>query len=912
MSENSEARTQHFETHCLAWAALRHFLSAGLLREFSHALVRVVGGDQVKLDQLFEEELIAGTDGLESWAVRPREVETPVERYLQSRIRYLVWENDGEVFYERNQPHPAEFISPANVEDAIRVGQSDLFALEQIAVRLKVPPGTSFETLVAAIGKAGRLRETYSERAISEIVELCNAIDMPLAAVMTKHLGDLCVDADEWEIAAQFYQASSSRLSQEVAKEWSKFIELLNGIVTQSIASAFRATKGPAFAASYLAPKIRGSALSKSTLFVLNASFDSFVAESLSAEAFQFPLDRRASLLNEPLLLQARNSSSALEASVEASDQRGFETARERFWGLLRRQIALGSANETRGTQAHYANSVFLSLEKAFDREVLRELFIMALRLLVQSGQRDAARRIPWSERLVRAYVDEEIVTQLLSQANALEASREERLSVAVELLRGWCLKLAAEQSELAKRMLSFIAKLTASHESSSSNRRGLGGRSIVALREIAEQRPEFRATIGVDIVPAILTKLGDKGAWTDIAEGCKAAARYLDVLAPLDARRVVVAVLDLLDRADPENAAWVIVQPAIDVLVEPSAQRLAKQDKELDARIVSTILRFGLNQETEYTRLLYYLYRFDLRSVYEEPTRRQLTEVVKAVRTQALRITASNAIDGVCALLLASSAAGPDGVKDALKALEEALKTAFGESRRVALAFPYAYHAFNILAQRQEQIAADISIDLKELRLSLHSLLDQIVAVWSQAVRNPGIFAQFSLPPRTTPDPVIVHNWAFGSMALAQSLSEKSRVLEALDYAAKQQPLLSESIALARAVRLGPGEWEGLTPAAIGSDNARNFYSALGQRLVSLQYLDSVAREAVIDALLAQSLRLGPDGLDAAVLMVAGNQRLAGLRGTPEYQNYLKRVENNRNLRLALMPLLSAERPSD
>lgn len=907
MSENSEARTQHFETHCLAWAALSHFLSADLLREFSQALVRVVGGRQVRFDQLFEEELLAEIHGLESWAVRPREVDSPVTRYLQSRVRYLVWENDSEVFYDRNQPHPAEFISPANVEDAIRVGRSDLFTLEQIAGRLKVPPGTSIEAFVVAMGKASRLRETHSNQAISEIVELCDAIDMPLAAVMTKHLGDLCVDADEWEMAAQFYQASSGRLNKEAAKEWSKFIELLNGIVTQSIASAFRATKGPAFAASYLAPKIKDSALSKSTLFVLNASFDSFVAESLSSEPFHFPSDRRASLLTEPLLLQARNSSSALVASVEAADQRGFETARERFWALLRRQIALGSASNTRDTQAHYANNVFISLERAFDREVHRGLFIMALRLLVQSGQKDAAQRISWSERLVRVYVDDNIVTQLLSQANALEASREERLGVAVELLRGWCLKLAAEQVELAKRMLSFIAILAASHESSISNRCDLGGRSVVALREIAEQRPEFRAVAAADIVPAILAKLGDKGVWTGVAEACKAAAQYLDVLGPSDARRIVVAVLDLLDRADPENAAWVIVQPAIDLLVEPAAQSLAKQDKELDARIVSSILRFGLNQETEYTRLLYYLYRFDLRSVYEEPTRGRLTDVVKAVRAQALRITASNAIDSVCALLLASSAAGPDGVKDALKALEETLKTAFGESRRVALAFPYAYQAFNILAQRQGQIAADISIDLKELRLSLHSLLDQIVAVWSQAVKNPGIFAQFSLPPRTTPDPVIVHNWAFASMALAQSLGEKNRVLEALDYASKQQPQLSESIALARAVRLGPGEWEGLTPAAIGADNAQNFYSALGQRLVSLQYIDSAARDAVIDALLAQSLRLGPNGLDAAVLMIAGSQKLDGLRKTPEFQNYVKRVENNHNLRLALMPFLSS-----
>ena len=189
MSEHTEPRKQHFEAHCLAWAALSHFLSADLLREFSQVLVEVVGGGLWKLDQLFEDELIVGVGGLESWAVRPLEVESSVARYLQNRIRYLVWGNDGDVFYDPDQPQPPGRISPAAVEDANRLGQSDLSGLEQIAGRLKVPPGTSLETLFIAMGKASRLRGAHNKQAISEIVELCNAIDMPLAAVIRLAIG---------------------------------------------------------------------------------------------------------------------------------------------------------------------------------------------------------------------------------------------------------------------------------------------------------------------------------------------------------------------------------------------------------------------------------------------------------------------------------------------------------------------------------------------------------------------------------------------------------------------------------------------------------------------------------------------------------------------------------------------------
>ena len=49
-----------------------------------------------------------------------------------------------------------------------------------------------------------------------------------------------------------------------------------------------------------------------------------------------------------------------------------------------------------------------------------------------------------WSERLVRTYVEDETVTLVLSQTNAVEAAREERLAVSVELFRGWCLALPA------------------------------------------------------------------------------------------------------------------------------------------------------------------------------------------------------------------------------------------------------------------------------------------------------------------------------------------------------------------------------------------------------------------------------------------------------------------------------------
>ena len=223
-------------------------------------------------------------------------------------------------------------------------------------------------------------------------------------------------------------------------------------------------------------------------------------------------------------------------------------------------------------------------------------------------------------------------------------------------------------------------------------------------------------------------------------------------------------------------------------------------------------------------------------------------------------------------------------------------------------MAFPYAYEAFLILAERQEQIAKDISVSVDEFRTWLRPFLDLIVRVWSHARKNPIIFAPSAFPPSTKPSPVIIHNWAFGSIAFARSLCEQDKILSALKLAA-DEPALKEPIALARAIRLAPGELESFDPTSIRSDNAETFYSALGRRLVSLQHVDADSRTSIVDALLNQCLRYGPNGLVAAVFLTAGRPSIERLADTPEFLNYAKRVENNRDLRLALMPFLAEHR---
>src|SRR5580692_783185 len=699
MLQTPSHRTDHFKANCLAWSALYHFLPAHLLRELSYVLVAAVSQNQIQFRQLFEEDLVIGHEGLASWAVRPIVVTDSVAQYIQRRIRYFVWSNDGDVYYEKNDQQSADTVNPGSLEDAVRLGRADLNMLDQLDHQFDFSAQDSINKLYATMKLARELCRTPDNLLnLNEILERCDAVETPLGAVLLKHLGDLFADDDRWTCALSLYEASHNRLERDAPEHWTGYVEILRGITTQSVATALRMTGGVSEAANYLAPRIDATPLVKSPLFLLNASHDALMAETYASGTFRFGPDRRASILIQPLLLKSKNLSSALESSSNGE----YDDAHQQFWSILRRQVALGSAIDTRITQAHYAKSIFDALDKKVENQLNKYSFSMGVQLLVQSGQTDFSKRMQWSETFVQAYVDDDAFNLVKSKADAIEATKDERSGVAVELIRGWSLVVPIEQALLAENMLRFVAETGIRSQTSFAAYQNIGGRCIEVLCDLAKRRPEFRSGIAGDIVPLVLSKIEKGTFWKARSDALKLASLYLSVLKPEDIVAIVSVVLSQLDDIDPTRDDWAVVQPSLDLILSPEVQSLSKQDQGLGHRIVSTVLRFGLNQKTEHVRLLYYLYRFDLASVHQEPTRTQLQEVILEVRRQALTINASNSMNNICALLLASSVAGRDGIEDALEAIRLTLESVFGPHTHVSLSFPFAYNAFIILADRQ------------------------------------------------------------------------------------------------------------------------------------------------------------------------------------------------------------------
>jgi hypothetical protein len=337
-------------------------------------------------------------------------------------------------------------------------------------------------------------------------------------------------------------------------------------------------------------------------------------------------------------------------------------------------------------------------------------------------------------------------------------------------------------------------------------------------------------------------------------------------------------------------------------LLVSKPVKRFIKHRPELGQRIIATVLHFGLKQESENARVLFYLHDFDQTLLVDPSIREALQETVTKVRQKAAGINSSNVVEQIQALLLAPAVSGIDGVKDALNGVTLILRSA--TETRPSIALSYAYDPLLLLARNHQRIASVLDMSAESFQDELKPIFLLIIDLWNEAIKSPLVLAPFSFPPPTSLDQIIVHNWAFASMRFAELLQEGGK-LEEVFAAAAAQPMLANGIALARATQSVAGSNDNFDAEAIRVENRETFYSTLGRRLVVLQRLTPEQGSNLCKALMEQCLKHGPCEIDAAVFLGAIRLNLCDHFSCESYSNYMKRLENKRDLRLTLMPIL-------
>lgn len=899
IGDNVNIRKLHFIENWLTWTALHHFLSAPLLRELVYVIVEQLSARTLRFEDLFEEVTSNGPACIDSWLIRPLETHTPLAKYLQLRIRGFLLQSDPRSHTPMKEEEPTGAVKPNVLDRVIELGFSDFKSAEPFLKNFKSSGLDSFDQFIRTFKLACEsLPSLSTEEFASSIEESVTIFEMPLVAVIMKHFGDLCAYIDDWDKALALYERADCKVTDDNTSAWVELNSSIHAIIVQSKAAALRTLTGGSSAATLLFEAFDQTNLHNSPLLFGNGSFDALVASIHAFDSKNLPADRRATILLPPLLHRTHMISIALENWLGAK----FEDAYRRFWAILRRQIALGSASESRVTKALYARSLLDEMHQKIARQHLPKVFNLAIRLLIESENSKSVPKLDWNEQLIDTYVDQQCVDFIIAHAQAHIGSLRERQLVVVELFQTWTTLIRIDHADIAKSMLKYIAILSL-EPSSFVEDLNLGGRCLEALLNIAQKRPELRYAIVSEVTTSVCQNLVPLQVWRSRELALEIALEFVDLFPSGALQGVLDSTFHLLDKMNPDAGMWPVVRPALNLLTTQPIRDLAKQTPNLEKRIVETILRYGLEQESEHTRLFFYLHNFDKSLLHDTSIRDKLQDTISQVRTCAKEINSSNAVEHIQALLLAPNLSGLDGVKDALDGLSRILLSAHDE--HPCLALPFAYDPLLQLVEFQGQIARDISVKLDTFRSWLLPIYELTTNLWIQAKERPLVFATFSFPPATKPDPVIVHNWAFASFRLAETIQQGMQIQEAIAAAATQTSL-RDAIALARSTRLASGDIAYLDVDEIRKENRDAFYTALGSRLVLIQRLDIKQRGEFCKALLDQCLILGPRALDAAVFLSAISLNLSEYFGKTNNSDYIKRLDNNRELKLALSPLIN------
>lgn len=898
-------RVAEFREAPLVWLVVRHFLPAGLLKELAEAIVGHVGAGAFAIGDIAESATTGGPLALEGWAVTPRPIEGALARNLQYTLNFLVWRGD-------QSPGRGSDLTPeeqrrfAELDTALALSHGDVADHRGVAAGAPVP--AEFEPVIAAMdrlraaidGDGGAEDATLRPVGVgldgAAIEELIAALPSPLTMLLLKHLGDLAADRDAWDVSLALYLRASARLAASEQGIWRPLHEVFATPVEQSLAMARWVIDGPGTASTMLDSLVERGSVTGDPLPLLNAAHDAMNARSATGE-WRGVLDRRVGLVLAPQAAATHHTGQAFGNLVEGR----FYDAHRWFWATLRRQVALGITTDSRNTKAQFGRALFDDLTASLGRHNVAGDFLLAARLLVDSGHDRAIRALAWDERLLTRYLDVDCLAALGAFASRHRGVRNDRARALVALQAAWLGKLAPSAADVAAAMLRDLAGFAASHPHDMLTNLNVGGAAMQALRDVGKARPEFRELAIADVENAVNTCLD--GSVRALEAALETAMVYVDEFSTVALRDIVGRLVSLLED-DPAGRGGIALRPALNLLSADAVLALLPDaDRAFARRVAGTLLKLSLETETEHMRVMYLVRDLDPALIEDHVDAARLAGIVAHLAEQASKTNSSWSSGYVQALLVAPAVSGRGNVAHAVAVLRQVLEEA-ANAKHAPVALIDAYNPLLVLAREHGSISAALEMEHDEFVGWLRPLEVPLVAMWERAADEPLIFTGFALPPPSEPDRVAVHNWTFASLAIAQVIGATGPVERALDRAARNESL-ARPIGVARAVRAGIDS-EAFSEGGLELEGAEAFYAALGRRLVAMRSLPEDERRGQLLRLLDRCLSLGPSGLDAGVFVAAVDCGLRVERGR-RIDGYAARTRRSPELRHGLLPLIDA-----
>lgn len=898
VTDTQYVSVMNFENSWLPWIALRHFLSASSIRSLCATMVHDMSGGRHSLEELVDERLGGGDAFMETWLIRPRVCSTQLASHLQHYVQRIVWQNDKEAWFANESLVNEAALPPAVLQFAFNLGGCDL-----LQVIKALPKGEYVQAELRALYEAISVCASCSDvSSATAIGHLLNDIDVVLTSVSSqlriatlKHLGDLFCDRDRWEVAAKLYEHAKAELDKLTDPDrLSDFALAMMASINQSLAASATITDGNGAGQKMLADLLKDP-LGEQTMLLANAGLDEYVTRVRSSESI-FQEDTRSAMLIAPLLAESHTTENAF-ASWRAKE---FPAAETWFWSTLRRQTALGLITASKATKSHFASCL---IDDLMSRELYdKNIFKLAIGLLIEGESSDRAKEVRWSEDLLDECVDDTLCQFVIGHVEAHAGVRKYRQTVAIVLFAEWARNIGAGRGALATQMLDYLIR-TGSNSDSNFRKDGADFQTCFeAVLDICKRRPEFRSGICDQLANVLARRIGHTGYWTGEDIALRLATECAPVFTDEGLKRVVSATVALLNNTGASDGNWVIVKPAIRLLGEECVGNLAERDGELGSEIVREVLKFNSSDSdgTYAADIIFALNRYPPILLHAQGVEDQYKPLVKQAQGKASAINASNAVNYMMSLLVAPRAAGQEAIAHVLQLLGKILES--GVSGESVLSFGSAYMPVRYLVAYGTEICRESAMPKEGFDRSLSELSLQLQRVWHTAIEYPSIFAPLALLREQPAERAIVHNWVIASLELAESVGQSEAMVIALE-AARDQEQLSDGISLGFATRHAGGAVGGADVEFMSTESRGAFYAAIGRRLSALQ---GNTDRRFTTALFKNTLRHGPRQVDAAVfasILPGDIDHLTSL--IQELEDYKARIGENRELSLTLAPLL-------
>jgi len=897
-------RNKHYMENWQAWISLRHFLPISLLRELVCVIIKEVSAGEYTFRKLFNDVITKGSSTHIMWALYPKEVDTNLGRYLQAHVKAIAWQNDlseQELFGNLNLD---ESIYEWMLDVAIKVGIQDSSSIREIDDELPSSTQISLITLVSALKLTSCIsgdltaRQSYKD----DIVKLIDCVELPLQIVLVKHIGDMCADANHWIYAREFYCIAKTLATDWNDENWTDLKTVLITISMQSIASADKVLVGGGEASEQLREALMKSEFNSNPMLFANATFDAFAAQFADVDVFKSDKVRSTALMYPSLLIHTHNISNALSKS-QKGDYLGSSRC---FWASLRRQIALGSSAAISSMKILYARNLLNQIESSKENLNHTKSFQLAVNLIIESEYYETVNQITWYKLSMDKYVSMNLIRRTTEfDIGRYRGVEKQRKLVIVNLFKNWVNVISASRILEIKEMYNYIINQTRVGITFNMQH-NVTKVAYEALIDIAKTRPEFRVRVVDNIVLAFCNTLRDEKKWQGLSIALEAIQEYIDVLNDKQISSVVEETIDLLSRMNPDTGLYPVVRPALSVLINENTITYSKKNSSIEKEIVKLILHYGLNQDSEKTRVFLYLRDFGRDVIEELSIRDQLKNNIDSVLENTKRINRSSVIDDIKAILITSQIFGYEGLRIAVQAIIEVVDSMLYPSSSSQIVFSETYELLIILYQLNAEVQSNIEDEKEQYNELLTKLMDSVIAVWEYSSQDPSIFASISFTATPKPNPIIVHNWAFASQQLA-ILTGREEDLNESFATASEDKLLEEEIIKARGSSRMIAERVDVDRFVeeIAAYSIDAFYAAVGKNLVILNNANGVDKKRIARVLFEKCLLTGPRELDVAIFLSANGNEVIDYEKDIYGSDYLVRVRHSEELRTLLFPIV-------